>query len=251
MKYFHPWILNDYRIFTLGTLKNHGTTIVHVWHDTFLVKDTQCILNTTLKYFLRGVCIQISTALQFSAVFIKGKILWHLKQNHSSILTCSTFWTTLTWAPVLLEILFFYLLLTWSCNNNPLLCGHGPETLWISVKYLWALVRIRSRSWLGGQPSHAAENKLMTQSQEEKPFLKETTCIALPSKAPDAKRCQQLFSECRRRSPGEEGDVWNPGPADCTDYILRRSYCCLKHSFTQCSNAFNLVTYFDCILTEI
>ncbi len=141
MKYFHPWILNEY------------------YHSSCLTQYFSCkgctmhIKHNIEIFFLRGVCIQISTALkkkQFSAVFIKGKILWHLRQNHRIILMYQTFWTTLTWAPVLLEIYIFYLLLTWRCNNKPLLCGHGPETLWISVKHLWALERIRSRSWLGG-----------------------------------------------------------------------------------------------------
>lgn len=149
---------------------------------------------------------------------LEEKILWHLRQNHRIILTYSyTFWITLTWAPVLLQIPFSpfspfsssFSSSSSNCNNKPLHCRHGPETLWTSVKHLWALVRTRPRSWLGEQPSHAAKTKLMTRSQEEKPFLRETTCIALPSKAQDAKRCPHIFSEdCRRRSPGEEGDVW-------------------------------------------
>ncbi len=200
MKYFHPWILNEYY---------HSSCLTQY----FSCKGCTMHIKHNIEIFFSEVF-----AFKFQQHLKKNSFLLFLLKEKSSdtwgrIIGSSsqTFWT-LTWAPVLLGIYIFYLLLTWRCNNKPLLCGHGPETLWISVKHLWALERIRSHSWLGGAAfKHCREQAYDTIPWGEA-LLERNNLYCSCIKIPRRKKMSTAFSECRRRSPGEEGDVWIPGP---------------------------------------
>lgn len=154
-----------------------------------------------MRFFLRGVCIQISTALQFS-VFIKGKILWHLRQNHSIILKYSTFWTTLTWAPVLLEILFSF-----SFLHEAVTISHYSVVM--GQKHCEYQSNIYERWWgsgpvfgLGGILHMLPRTSLWHNPRKRSPSWKKQLVLLFHQKPQTQKDVNRFFSECRRRSPG-------------------------------------------------
>lgn len=157
----------------------------------------------------------------FLQFFIKGKILWHLRLNHRIILTYSTFEKTAQCSMCgVIKVFLFYIFVLF---HEAVTISH------CSQKHCEYQSNIYERWWcsrLEGQPSHTAEEKLMTQSLQEKPFLRETTCIAF-IKSPRRQTMSTYFSgESRRRSAGEQGHVW----IYCADRLssLYWSCCCLK-----------------------